>query len=237
MSNVDREEIARFDAAADRWWDPKGEMGPLHEINPVRLEYVERHAQLAGRDVLDVGCGGGILAEAMACQGARVVGLDLAEDLLGVARAHAREAGIEVDYRLESAEQHAAANPARYDLVTCMEMLEHVPDPAAVIAALAETARPGADLFLSTINRTSRAYLQAVLGAEYVLRLLPTGTHSYDKFIRPSELAEWARDAGLVTIDVMGIAYDPFARQARLHTDARINYLVHLRKPDGGHAA
>lgn len=237
MSNVDREEIARFDAAAARWWDPKGEMGPLHEINPVRLDYVESKASLAERSVVDVGCGGGLLAEAMAKKGARVVGLDLAEDLLGVAKNHASDTGLKVDYRLESAEAHAADNPGRYDVLTCMEMLEHVPDPAAVIEAMALMARDGADIFVSTINRTSRAYLQAVLAAEYVLRLLPTGTHSYDKFIRPSELSAWAGEAGLITVDVIGIAYDPFARKARLDADARVNYLMHLRKPDAASRA
>jgi len=232
--NVDPAEIARFQAAASRWWDPEGEMRPLHELNPVRLKYVERSGPLAGRDVIDVGCGGGLLAEAMARQGARVTGLDLASDLLQVAELHALEAQVAVSYRLESAEQHAAQHAACYDVATCMEMLEHVPDPAAVVAALATLVHPGGHVFLSTINRTPRAYLRAVLGAEYVLRLLPRGTHTYDKFIRPSELAAWGKAAGLETMDVAGLDYDPFARSARLVSDARVNYLVHLRKPAAG---
>ena len=232
MSNVDPEEIARFDAVAARWWDPDGEMRPLHDLNPVRLAYVEGNGSLAGREVLDVGCGGGLLSEAMARRGARVTGLDLAADVLDVARAHASDAGLEVSYLLESAEDHARHRAAHYDIVTCMEMLEHVPDPTAVVDALAALVKPGGTVFLSTINRTPRAYVQAVIGAEYVLRLLPTGTHSYEKFIRPSELAAWARAADLVLEDVRGLDYDPFARSARLTHDARVNYLVRLRRPD-----
>jgi 2-polyprenyl-6-hydroxyphenyl methylase/3-demethylubiquinone-9 3-methyltransferase len=234
--NADPAELARFASAASRWWDPEGELRPLHDLNPVRLQYVERSAPLAGRTVLDVGCGGGLLAEAMARRGAEVTGLDLAADLLEVARLHALEGRVAVDYRLESAEQHALATASRYDVVTCMEMLEHVPDPAAVIAALASLVRPGGDVFVSTLNRTPRAYLLAVLGAEYVLRLLPAGTHTYERFIRPSELAAWGRQAGLVTVDVAGLEYDPFGRSARLSSDARVNYLMHLRRPGTGAA-
>jgi 2-polyprenyl-6-hydroxyphenyl methylase/3-demethylubiquinone-9 3-methyltransferase len=234
--NADPAELARFESAASRWWDREGEMRPLHDLNPVRLQYVERSASLAGRAALDVGCGGGLLAEAMARRGAHVTGLDLATDLLEVARLHALEGGVAVDYRLESAEQHALAAASRYDVVTCMEMLEHVPDPAAVIGALAALVRPGGDVFVSTMNRTPRAYLLAVLGAEYVLRLLPAGTHTYDRFIRPSELAAWGRQAGLVTVDVAGLEYDPFGRSARLSSDARVNYLMHLRRPGTGEA-
>jgi 2-polyprenyl-6-hydroxyphenyl methylase / 3-demethylubiquinone-9 3-methyltransferase len=236
MRNVDPAEIARFQSAASRWWDPLGEMRPLHDLNPVRLDYVERAAGLAGKAVLDVGCGGGLLAEAMARKGARVVGLDLASDLLEVARLHAMQTGTQLEYRLEPAEEHAANHAAAYDVVTCMEMLEHVPDPAAVIAALAQMVRPGGHVFLSTINRTAKAYALAIVGAEYVLRLLPPGTHTYEKFIRPSELAAWSKAAGLTVADVCGLDYDPFSHQAALKTDASVNYLMHLRRPAAGAA-
>ena len=232
-SNADAAEIARFQSAASRWWDPEGEMRPLHELNPVRLAYVERSGALRGRSVLDVGCGGGLLSEAMAVAGATVTGLDLASELLEVARLHALESGVSVDYRLETAEAHAQSHAGRYDVVTCMEMLEHVPDPGSVIAALARLVRPGGHVFVSTINRNPRAWLQAVVAAEYVLRLLPRGTHAYDKFIRPSELAAWAREGGLELVDVAGLEYDPFARSARLSSDARVNYLAHLHRPGG----
>jgi len=231
MSNVDPAEIARFSAIAQSWWDPAGEMRPLHDLNPVRLEYVERSAPLQNGRVLDVGCGGGLLSEAMARRGAHVTGLDMAEELIRVAREHASDTRTAVEYVLGSAEDHAAVAPEKYDIVTCMEMLEHVPDPAAVIAALARLVRPGGHVVVSTINRTPRAYALAVLGAEYVLRLLPKGTHTYEKFLRPSELAHWARDVGLEVTDVSGLAYDPFARRASLGTDARVNYLMRLHKP------
>lgn len=229
--NADPAELARFAAAASRWWDTDGEMRPLHDLNPVRLRYVERAGSLAGLAIADVGCGGGLLAEAMARQGARVVGLDLAAELIEVARLHAIEAGVAIDYRVESAEQHARAGAGSYDVVTCMEMLEHVPDPQAIVAALATLVRPGGHVFVSTLNRTPRAYAMAILGAEYVLRLLPAGTHTYAKFIRPSELAAWARAVGLVVVDVAGLEYDPFSRSARLTSDARVNYLIHLQRP------
>ena len=228
--NVDPAEIARFEAAAHRWWDPLGDMRPLHDLNPVRLQYVERAGQLSGRKVLDVGCGGGLLAEAMARKGAIVTGLDLADDLLEVAKLHAIESGVEVDYLLESAEAHATANAHGYDIVTCMEMLEHVPDPTAVVQALGNLVRPGGHVFVSTLNRTPKAYALAVIGAEYLLRLLPAGTHTYDKFIKPSELLHWARDADLALVDIAGLDYDPFARTTRLTTDASVNYLMHLQR-------
>jgi len=230
--NVDAAEVARFQATASRWWDPEGEMRPLHDLNPVRLSYVERSGPLAGRTVVDVGCGGGLLSEAMARKGAHVVGLDMADELLRVAQLHAMESGVSVDYRHEPAERHALEHAGRYDVVTCMEMLEHVPDPASVVQALGTLARPGGHVFVSTLNRTPRAYVMAILGAEYVLRLLPAGTHTYEKFIRPSELAAWARDAGLVEADIAGLHYDPFARTSRLTDDAAVNYLMHFRKPD-----
>jgi 2-polyprenyl-6-hydroxyphenyl methylase/3-demethylubiquinone-9 3-methyltransferase len=237
--NVDPAEIARFEAAASRWWDPQGEMRPLHDLNPVRLQYVERAGPLAGRKVLDVGCGGGLLAEAMARKGARVTGIDMADDLIKVATLHALEAGVDLAYLVEPAEQHAEQHAGEYDVVTCMEMLEHVPDPAAVIAALAQLVRPGGHVFVSTLNRTPRSYALAVIGAEYVLRLLPPGTHTYEKFIRPSELRRWAQEAGLDLVDIAGLEYDPFSRQTTLTSDASVNYLMHLRRPEpaGGRVA
>lgn len=235
--NVDPAEIARFDAAASRWWDPQGEMRPLHDLNPVRLEYVERAGKLQGLDVLDVGCGGGLLAEAMARKGAIVTGLDLADDLLQVARLHALESGVTLDYLLEAAETHAQRHAGKYDVVTCMEMLEHVPDPTLVIAALGQLVKPGGHVFVSTLNRTLKAYALAVVGAEYVLRLLPTGTHTYEKFIRPSELRDWARAAGLGVHDIAGLDYDPFTRKAKLTRDASVNYLMHLQRQGTAPAA
>jgi 2-polyprenyl-6-hydroxyphenyl methylase/3-demethylubiquinone-9 3-methyltransferase len=237
MPNVDPSEIARFQASASRWWDPEGEMRPLHDLNPVRLAYVERAVGLSGSDVLDVGCGGGLLAEAMSRKGARVVGLDLAAELLQVAELHALDCGVKLTYLLESAEDHARTHAGAYDVVTCMEMLEHVPDPAAIVAALATLVRPGGHVFLSTLNRTPKAYALAIVGAEYVLRLLPTGTHTYANFIRPSELASWAKAAGLTVADVAGLEYEPFSRAARLTTDASINYLMHVRRPEPGRAS
>jgi 2-polyprenyl-6-hydroxyphenyl methylase/3-demethylubiquinone-9 3-methyltransferase len=207
-------------------------MRPLHDLNPVRLAYVERCGPLAGRAVLDVGCGGGLLSEAMARRGARVVGLDMADELLRVAQLHALESGVSVDYRHEPAEQHAREHAGRYDVVTCMEMLEHVPEPASVVQALASLVRPGGHVFVSTLNRTPRAYVMAILGAEYVLRLLPAGTHTYEKFIKPSELAAWARESGLVEADIAGLHYDPFTRMSRLTDDAAVNYLMHFRRPE-----
>jgi 2-polyprenyl-6-hydroxyphenyl methylase/3-demethylubiquinone-9 3-methyltransferase len=230
--NVDPAEIARFEAAASRWWDPQGEMRPLHDLNPVRLQYVERAGPLAGRAVLDVGCGGGLLAEAMARKGAKVTGIDMADDLVQVATLHALEVGVDLEYRFASAETHAQQHAGRYDVVTCMEMLEHVPDPAAVVDALARLAKPGGHVFVSTLNRTLKAYAMAVVGAEYVLRLLAPGTHTYEKFIRPSELRGWARAAGLTVVDIAGLDYDPFARKTALTTDASVNYLMHLRRGD-----
>jgi 2-polyprenyl-6-hydroxyphenyl methylase/3-demethylubiquinone-9 3-methyltransferase len=229
--NVDPAEISKFDAAAPRWWDPDGEFRPLHDLNPARLDYIEARAGLAGRRVLDVGCGGGLLAEGMARRGSRVTGIDLAPGALEVARLHSLESGVTVDYRQIAAETLAQAEPGSYDLVTCLEMLEHVPDPPAIVAALARLVRPGGDVICSTINRNAKAFALAIVGAEYLLRLLPMGTHQYARLIRPSEIARWARAAGLEISDLAGLEYNPATRQARISADTSVNYLVHFRRP------
>ncbi len=229
--NVDPAEIAKFDAAAPRWWDPDGEFRPLHDLNPARLDYVEARAGLAGTQVLDVGCGGGLLAEGMARRGARVLGIDLAPEALAVARLHAAESGLALEYRQVAVEELAESAPAAFDVVTCLEMLEHVPDPARVVAALARLVRPGGHVVLSTINRNAKAFALAIVGAEYLMRLLPMGTHRYARLIRPSELSRWARAAGLELLDLAGLAYDPFSRRARVGTDVSVNYLAHFRRP------
>jgi 2-polyprenyl-6-hydroxyphenyl methylase / 3-demethylubiquinone-9 3-methyltransferase len=229
--NVDLAEILKFDAAAPRWWDPNGEFRPLHDLNPARLDYIEARAGLAGRAVLDVGCGGGLLAEGMARRGARVTGIDLATEALAVARLHALESGIAVEYRLIAVESLADSAPAGYDLVTCLEMLEHVPDPAAVVASMARLVKPGGHLVCSTIHRNAKAFALAIVGAEYLLRLLPAGTHQYARLIRPSELSRWARKAGLELAELAGLEYDPIARKARISADVSVNYLAHFRRP------
>jgi 2-polyprenyl-6-hydroxyphenyl methylase/3-demethylubiquinone-9 3-methyltransferase len=229
--NADPAEIAKFDAAAPRWWDPDGEFRPLHDLNPARLDYIEARAGLAGRRVADVGCGGGLLAEGMTRRGARVLGIDLAPEALAVARLHALESGLAIEYRETAVEALAGAEPAAYDLVTCLEMLEHVPDPAAIVGAIARLLRPGGHAIFSTINRNPRAFALAIVGAEYIMRLLPMGTHRYARLIRPSELSRWARDAGLELLDLAGLAYDPFGRRARLTGDVSVNYLAHFRRP------
>ena len=229
--NVDPGEIAKFEALASRWWDPEGEFKPLHEINPLRLDFIDARAGLAGKRVVDVGCGGGILAEAMAHRGARVAGIDMGEAPLAVARLHAEESAVDVDYRCVSVEALAAEMPGEFDVVTCMEMLEHVPDPASVVRACAALVKPGGHLFFSTLNRNPKAYALAILGAEYVLRLLPRGTHDYAKFIRPAELAGWCRAAGLGVQEQSGLVYNPITRRYRLHpTDVSVNYLMHCRR-------
>ncbi len=230
-ASVDPAEIQKFDALAGRFWDPEGEFGPLHRLNPVRLAYVAERVPLAGRAVLDVGCGGGILAEALARAGAEVTGIDLSRAALATAELHALESGLAVRYRLASAEALAAERPGAYDVVTCMEMLEHVPDPAAVVAALARLVRPGGSVFVSTLNRTLRAFLFAIVGAEYVARLLPRGTHEYARFIRPSELARAARAAGLTLRDLAGLGYEPVSRSFRLERGVAVNYLAQLVRP------
>jgi len=230
--NVDPAELQKFGALAHRWWDPQGDMRPLHEINPLRLDWIDRLAALSGKRVVDVGCGGGILAEAMARRGANVTGIDLSVKPLRVAQLHALESGATVDYRETSAEALAAASPAAFDVVTCMEMLEHVPDPASSVRACATLSRRGGWVFFSTINRNPKSFLLAIVGAEYVLRLLPRGTHEYAKFIRPSELAAMARQAGLEVVEVLGMTYNPLTRRADLGRDTDVNYLVACRKPE-----
>jgi 2-polyprenyl-6-hydroxyphenyl methylase/3-demethylubiquinone-9 3-methyltransferase len=229
--NVDPAELAKFASLAQSWWDPAGPSKPLHELNPLRLRYVELAAGLRDARVLDVGCGGGILSEAMARGGARVLGIDLSQAVLDVAELHALEAQLAVEYRAIGAEELAAASPHSFDLVTCMEMLEHVPDPAATLAALATLVKPGGNVIVSTLNRKPMAFAVAILGAEYLARMLPRGTHEYLKFIRPSELARWGRAAGLDLIDLTGITYNPLTRAFRLSPNTDINYLAHFKRP------
>ena len=227
--NVDPAEIAKFSELAHRWWDPSSEFRPLHEINPLRLDYIDRKAKLAGKAVLDVGCGGGILTEAMAERGARVSGIDMSERALKVAQLHLYESGRSVDYRLISAEALAETEPGRYDIVTCMELLEHVPDPQSTVSACARLLRPGGFAFFSTIARNPKAYLYAILGAEYLLKLLPRGTHDYAKFVRPSELAAMCRRAELEVNDLIGMTYHPVTRRYALEPDTSVNYIMHCR--------
>jgi 2-polyprenyl-6-hydroxyphenyl methylase / 3-demethylubiquinone-9 3-methyltransferase len=230
--NVDPAELAKFASLAQSWWDPAGPSKPLHELNPLRLRYVELAAGgLRDARVVDVGCGGGILSEAMARSGARVLGIDLSQAVLDVAELHALEAKLAVEYRSIAAEELAAASPGSFDLVTCMEMLEHVPDPDATLAALATLVKPGGHVIVSTLNRKPMAFAVAILGAEYIARMLPRGTHEYLKFIRPSELARWGRAAGLELIDLTGITYNPLTRAFRLSPNTDINYLAHFRRP------
>ncbi len=226
MSNADPIELEKFSQLAHKWWDMNSEFKPLHEINPLRLGYIDRIAQLSGKTVLDVGCGGGILSESMAGSGAKVTGIDLADKSLQVARLHLLESGQQVEYRKVTVEQLAAERPAHYDVVTCMEMLEHVPDPAAVVAACARLVKPDGHVFFSTINRNPKSYLFAILGAEYVLNLLPRGTHDFAKFIKPSELAQRCRIAGLNVTDVTGMSYNPLHKTYSLGRDTSVNYMV-----------
>ncbi|MGQ9425930.1 bifunctional 2-polyprenyl-6-hydroxyphenol methylase/3-demethylubiquinol 3-O-methyltransferase UbiG [Gilvimarinus sp. F26214L] len=229
--NVDQSEIAKFEALASRWWDPQSEFKPLHEINPLRCNYIDGRSPVAEKDVVDVGCGGGLLCEGLAHRGARVTGIDMGEAPLSVARLHSLESGLEIDYRQSTAEALAGEKPAAYDVVTCLEMLEHVPDPAAVVQACAELAKPGAHLYFSTINRNPKAYAFAILGAEYLLKLLPRGTHDYAKFIRPSEMAGWLREAGLELVDMTGLTYNPLTKAYKLNPrDVSVNYMVHATK-------
>jgi 2-polyprenyl-6-hydroxyphenyl methylase/3-demethylubiquinone-9 3-methyltransferase len=234
--NVDPAEIAKFSALANRWWDPGGPQAPLHALNPARLGYVAARVPLRGARVLDVGCGGGLLSEAMAREGARVLGIDLASDLVDIARLHRLEsmqggAALDLEYRVQAVEALADAEPASFDAITCMELLEHVPDPGSVVAACARLLKPGAPLVLSTVNRTPAAFAMAIVGAEYVARLLPVGTHDYRSFIKPSELARVLREVGLEVEDVGGLHYDPLRKTARLGPGTQVNYLVASRKP------
>jgi 2-polyprenyl-6-hydroxyphenyl methylase/3-demethylubiquinone-9 3-methyltransferase len=229
--NADPAELAKFDALAQSWWDPRGPSRPLHELNPLRLRYIERIVALRGVRALDVGCGGGILSESMARAGALVLGIDLAPVVLAVAELHALEAGVQVQYAAMAAEELARQRPGAFDLVTCMELLEHVPDPAASVAALAAAVKPGGDVIVSTLNRKPAAFAVAILGAEYIARVLPRGTHEYLKFIRPSELARWGRAAGLQVKDLTGISYNPLTRSFRLSSNTDVNYLAHFTRP------
>lgn len=230
-TNVDPSEISKFSALAHKWWDPDSEFKPLHDINPARIAYIQQHTALTSQRVLDVGCGGGILSEAMARHGAQVTGIDLAERPLKIAKLHLLESGQSVDYQCIAVDALAQQQPEHYDCVTCMEMLEHVPDPAQVVAACAQLTRPGGWVFFSTLNRTPKSYLFAVLGAEYVLNLLPRGTHDYARFIRPPELARMTRAAGLDCSSITGMHYNPFSRAVTLNQDCQINYLIACHKP------
>ncbi len=231
MANVDLGEISKFEALASRWWDLEGEFKPLHEINPLRTNYIDLQVNLAGKTVLDVGCGGGILAEAMAQRGAEVTGIDMGEANLNIAKLHALESAVQVKYQHISVEELAAQAPESFDVVTCLEMLEHVPDPASIIAACARLVKPGGKLVFSTINRNPKAYLFAVLGAEYLLRLVPTGTHDYHKFIKPSELATWCRAVGLQVTHMTGMLYNPITKAYSLKEgDTEVNYLLSASK-------
>lgn len=229
--NFDQAELDKFGALATRWWDADGPQKPLHALNPVRLAYVKQRMPLRGAAVLDVGCGGGLLSEALAKEGAEVTAIDLSPELVKVARLHRLESGLAVDYRLQSVESLAQERPQGFDAITCMEMLEHVPDPAAIIAACAQLLKPGGRLFLSTLNRTPAAFALAIAGAEYVVRLLPKGTHHYQDFIKPAELAAWLRGAGMQLEDVSGLAYEPWRNRARLASRTDVNYLACASKP------
>jgi len=232
MNNVDTAEIKKFEALAARWWDPASEFKPLHEINPLRMNYISQHINLAGKRVLDIGCGGGILAEAMCQHGAQVTAIDMAEASLSVARLHLLESGLDIEYTRDTAENFADEHGNEFDVVTCLEMLEHVPDPASVVSACARLVQPGGLVFFSTINRNPKSYLFAIVGAAYVLNLLPRGTHDYAKFIRPSELAAWARASSLILSDQIGMGYNPLSKRYSLQNNIDVNYLACYRSPE-----
>lgn len=229
-TNVDPNEVAKFEALASSWWDTEGESKPLHEINPLRLSFIESKCQLNGKHVIDVGCGGGILSEALAKNGGQVTGIDMGEMPLNIARLHALESELAIDYQQVTAEQKAEQNAGQFDVVTCMEMLEHVPDPVSVIKACSQLVKPGGKLFFSTLNRHPKAYLFAVVGAEYIMNMLPKGTHDYKRFIRPSEMASWCRQAGLEVSDITGLSYNPLTKTYALGDDVKVNYLMHCRR-------
>ncbi len=230
--NVDPAEIEKFSELASRWWDPDSEFRPLHQINPLRLAYIEQQGKVAGKKVIDVGCGGGILAEAMAIKGADVTGIDLGEKALTVAKLHALDSEQEIDYQLISAEEMAAAHAGEYDVVTCLEMLEHVPDPASIVSACAKMVKPGGRVYFSTLNRNPKAFAMAVVGAEYVLKLLPRGTHQYEKFIKPSELNAWVEHAGLKMHELIGLHYNPLFKSYKLAPGIDVNYLAYCTRPE-----
>ena len=232
-SNVDPAEIAKFEALASRWWDPSSEFRPLHQINPLRAEWIDARSTVSGKTLIDIGCGGGLLSEAMAWRGANVTGIDMGEAPLAVARIHQLESQLDVDYRQITAEALATESPEQYDVVTCLEMLEHVPEPSSVITACATLAKPGADLYFSTINRNPKSFAFAIVGAEYILGLLPKGTHEYKKLIKPSELARWIRQAGLEIQEMTGLTYNPITKQYKLvEGDVSVNYMVRATKPN-----
>jgi 2-polyprenyl-6-hydroxyphenyl methylase/3-demethylubiquinone-9 3-methyltransferase len=228
--NIDPAEVSKFEELASRWWDPNSEFKPLHDINPLRIDYIRERVPLEDQKVIDVGCGGGLLSEGLAELGAQVTGIDMGEAPLTVARLHQHETGVQVDYQRSTAEQMATLHPQAFDVCTCLEMLEHVPDPASVIEACAQLVKPGGQLFFSTINRNPKSYLFAIIGAEYVLRMLPKGTHDYRKFIRPSELDRWARAAGLVLNELTGMSFNPLTQHYSLGSDVDVNYLAWFTK-------
>lgn len=232
MSNVDTNEIGHFDRLAATWWDPKGEMGPLHALNPPRLRFIEQACGgLKNKRALDVGCGGGILTESLAAKGAQALGIDMAQAALEVARAHAQSSALKIEYRKCAAEELALEQPGAFDVVCCLEMLEHVPDPGSVVKACFALVRPGGDVVFSTINRNPKSFALAIVGAEYLLGLIPRGTHDYAKFIRPSELTQWCRDVGLDVVALRGLRYNPLLKSASLSDDIDVNYLLHCRRP------